>query len=319
MTNKEQYKEFCKSTYVSVFSKPWWLDAVCEDGYWDVLIYEKDNQVIGALPYYVRKILGISFIAQPKLTQNSGVIIKYPENISHSKKLSLEKEVMTALIEQLEKLPIAFYLQTFHLNVTNWLPFYWRGYKQQTNYTYRISNIKDHESVFAGYDHSKRKNIKKAKEIVTVSFDLTKDEFYENHKETLAKQGATIKYSKELFARIYDAAYKENSGKTIYAKDNEGNLHCALFVIWDEKSAYDLISTIDPEFRNIGAASLLVSEIIKYTSDFVDIFDFEGSMIENIESSFRKFGAIQTPYFRIHKIFTNNHLIRFIVNKKLKV
>ena len=29
MTNKERYEQFCASTYVPIYSKPWWLDAVC--------------------------------------------------------------------------------------------------------------------------------------------------------------------------------------------------------------------------------------------------------------------------------------------------
>jgi len=45
----------------------------------------------------------------------------------------------------------------------------------------------------------------------------------------------------------------------------------------------------------------LVKEIIKYVSNYTNKFDFEGSMIEGIENSFRQFGAIQKPYFAISK------------------
>lgn len=59
----------------------------------------------------------------------------------------------------------------------------------------------------------------------------------------------------------------------------------------------------DPEFRNSGAASLLVYSAIKYLHehDLADKFDFEGSMIFSVEKSFRYFGATQTPYFQIWK------------------
>ncbi len=29
MSSKEKYEIFCTKTYVPVFSKPWWMDAVC--------------------------------------------------------------------------------------------------------------------------------------------------------------------------------------------------------------------------------------------------------------------------------------------------
>lgn len=49
-------------------------------------------------------------------------------------------------------------------------------------------------------------------------------------------------------------------------------------------------------------ASLLIREIIKYLSSKTRKFDFEGSMIEPVEQSFRRFGAIQERYFRTSKV-----------------
>ena len=164
-----------------------------------------------------------------------------------------------------------------------------------------IEGLDDLDSVFDNFDHAKRKNIKRAEKTVTVKYDLPAKEFYENHKMTLAKQGQKISYSYDLFSRIYCAAYANNSGKTIYCTDGQDNIHAGLFVIWDDCSAYDLISTIDPAFRNSGAASLLIREVIKYVSSMTGKFDFEGSMIEPVERSFRSFGARQKPYFLISK------------------
>ena len=49
MTNKEKYTIFCEQNdFVPIFSQPWWMDAVCIDGYWDVLLYEKNEEILGA-------------------------------------------------------------------------------------------------------------------------------------------------------------------------------------------------------------------------------------------------------------------------------
>jgi len=128
---------------------------------------------------------------------------------------------------------------------------------------------------------------------------------------TLRKQGQEILYSFELFDRLYQAGYENNSAKTIAAFDDDGNLHAALFVVWDKHSAYDLISTIDPDFRVHGAASLLIRDVISYVSKFVNKFDFEGSMIESVERSFRQFGAEQVPYFSIEK--TPSHILKSLL------
>ena len=221
---------------------------------------------------------------------------------SEEKRLSFEKEVCFDLIDRLEAKGIYSFYQQFPVDFTNWLPFYWKKYSQQTRYTYRIPDISDPEKVLSTFNRAKRKNINKAlKEGVMVKFDLSAQAFYENHVMTLRQQGATIGYSFEVFHRMYDAAYANNAGRTIYAIDAEGNLHGALFNIWGGNVAYDLISTIDHRFRNSGAATLLVYEMIKYLSDKVKVYDFEGSMMEGVENSFRQFGTIQTPYMAISK------------------
>lgn len=301
MTNREKYREFCKQEEnIPIFSKDWFLDSVCGVDNWGVTLVEKGGEIVASMPYYQKKKAIFNIITMPKYAQNMGVYIKYPMGQKYEKRLSYEKEIMNTLIEQLPK--VDYFNQTFHYSVTNWLPFYWKGYKQTTNYTYVIEDIKDLESVFQNFNHAKRKNIKKAEKILDVQFDLPAKEFYENHKMTLKKQNASISYSFEHFEKIYNSAYKHNAGKSIYATDSEGNIHAGIFVIWDKNSAYDLISTIDPDFRNSGGASLLIKKIIEFLSDKTDRFDFEGSMIENVEKSFRQFGAKQKPYFDITKV-----------------
>jgi len=119
---------------------------------------------------------------------------------------------------------------------------------------------------------------------------------------TLSREGKRIVYSYDKFKQIYETCYDRDSGKAIYCVDDNNNIHSGLFVVWDQNSAYDLISTIDPQFRNSGSASLLIREIIRYVSSKTRKFDFEGSMIESVEQSFRRFGAIQRRYFRINKV-----------------
>ena len=57
MTEKEirkrKYCDFCSQEPISVFSQYWWLDAVCEDNNWDVILYEKGGQIVASFPYYI--------------------------------------------------------------------------------------------------------------------------------------------------------------------------------------------------------------------------------------------------------------------------
>ncbi|MFT0547432.1 GNAT family N-acetyltransferase [Allopusillimonas ginsengisoli] len=296
---KSKYQALCDvEPSIPLFSRAWWLDAAAGKDDWNVVLIEEDGSIVAAMPYAIQHRFGFTLLTHPPLTQTLGPWLK-PSTMKNSKQLSRQKELMAALIAGLP--PFDYYAQRWHYSNTNWLPFYWAGFKQTTRYTYVIDDLSDLSAVFAGFSAGKRKDIKKAEKSVTVKFDISAEEFYSNHKMTLAQQNAKISYPFEVFKRMYDSGYQRNSACTIAAYDGHNNLHAALFIVWDQNSAYDLISTIDPRYRNSGAASLLVHEAILHVSTKTKKFDFEGSMIEPVEHSFRQFNTVQVPYFAVSK------------------
>jgi hypothetical protein len=281
-----------------IFCRSWWLKAVCPDGF-EILTLRKGGRIVAGMPLPISWKWGYKTISMPPLTQALGALLLPSKSSTYEGRLSDEMETLEALVKAIPKFD--HFSIRFHYNFTNWLPFYWAGYQQTTRYTYAINDLSDLDKVFTDFTHSKRKNIKKAEQLVTVCCDMSADEFYVNHALTLRKQGESIGYKFDLFKQIYDAALKNSAGKIWYAIDSQQNIHAAIFVIFDQKSAYYLISTIDPDYRNSGAATLLLREAMTYVSQYTKRFDFEGSMIRGVEHSFRKFGAIQTPYFTITK------------------
>lgn len=319
MTNKERYVQLCmEEPSICVYDQPWWMDAVCGAENWDVVLYEKNGTILGAMPYYVKQKMGLRYITQPPFTQHNGAWIGYPENQVESKRLSFEKEVLDGLMEQIEALPVCHYQQSFSPNLTNWLPLYWRGYSQSTSYTYRLPDIHDPEALFSQFQHNKRKNINKAiKHGIKIHLDLPARDFYRFHASCLKKQGKEIGYSEELLCRIFPAAYENNGGHVFYATNQEQRILAAIFVPYDKQWANLVTTALDPEARNTGVLDFIVFEAIKYFSSKVTGFDFEGSMIPGVEESDRHFGATQTPYFRIWKTYTKNPLLQGIIRKKL--
>lgn len=311
MTNKEKYRNLCKKEpTIPIFSKDWWLDAVVGAENWDVSIVENGNQIVAAMPYYFRKEMFFRIITMPKLTQNLGIWIKYPEDQKYERRLSFEKEVMISLIDSLPKFD--YFLQNLHYSVTNWLPFYWRNFNQTTRYTYVIDSLDNLVEVYSGFKSNVRNKIIKASKIVNVEISDNIDLFYEINQMTFERQGIVIPYSLEFVRRI-DKVLKEKDSRCIFlAKDDNGNIHSALYLIWDEMSSYVHMVGENPALRSSGAGSLLIWESIQYTKNKLglNIYDFEGSMIESIETVRRSFGAKQVPYFQISKVNSNILKIR---------
>ena len=55
MSVKEQYKIFEENNYIPIYSRHWWMDAVCEAENWNVWVYEKEGDILAAMPYYIEK------------------------------------------------------------------------------------------------------------------------------------------------------------------------------------------------------------------------------------------------------------------------
>lgn len=298
---KMLYRQLCDSHHIPIFQQAWWMDAVSVKGSWDVLLYEKQGEIIAAMPFHVRKKFGLKFIIEPQLTPYSGIWMNYPENNSFRNRYDLERKVCTYFIEQLEKPGFVFYQQTFHPSFTNWLPFYWKGFQQTTRYTFVIEDISHPQEVFAIFSERKRRDIRKAESTLKVSFDLDPRAFYEFHQKALAQRKEKISYSWDLFQRLTDAVFARNQGLILSANDAQGRLYATLLVVWDMNSAYCLVYAFDEQFKNSGALSLLIWEAIQYLSDKTRSFDLEGSMMPTVADSYVQFANSQLPYFELYK------------------
>jgi len=307
VSNQERYREICNShPEIPVFSQAWWLDTIQNKGEWDVVIIEKNNILLATMPYFVFKGFVYTELKMPDYTQTLGPYLFYPPNQSYTKKLRFEKKVMTMLIDALPRYD--YFHQYFHYSITNWLPFYWKGFVQTSRYTYVLEDLTNLDRIFQNFSLTKRQNIQKAETLVLIKFDLPSDKFYDLHKKSLALQNKKISYSYNSFKKKYDEGYKRNRARTLYAIDQNDNIHSALFIIWDDQSAYTLIGPIDPKFRNSGSFTLLTKEAIKFASTVTKKFDFEGSMIEGVENSYNQFGGTQKQFFTIKKY--NSFFIR---------
>ena len=294
---KDVYRELCETEpTIPLFSQAWWLDAVAGDG-WDVVLAMKGTQVIGSLPYVTKRRWGFTLLTQPKLTQTLGPWVR-PTQKSYPKKLSYQKDVLGALADQFPR--YNHYGQNWHCDQLNWLPFYWRDFEQSTLYTYRLILTEDSEQLWKGLQENTRREVRKARDrFGVVVRPASLEEFLALNRMTFERQNRSAPYTSDFVAGIDAAATVRNARDCLVAVDQEGRLHAGAYIVRNGNTAYYLMGGGDPELRNSGATSLVLWEAICRQPESVEVFDFEGSMIEPIERFFRSFGAVQTPYFRV--------------------
>lgn len=302
--NKKLYREFCeqRQIYVPLFQQYWWMEAVCYDKQWDVALAYSGGTLLGAMPYHYGRKMGITYIIEPQLTQFSGPLYCYGELSGYSHRLEFEKNVARELLRQVESVNPALFLQNFSPQVTNWLPFFWAGYRQSTRYTYRIDDIGDLDRVFASFDVEKRqKKIHKYEKSTMVRFDMRPEDFARFHCKYWNEKGKGDLLSEDLIKRVCSNALERGQGVIASLHDAENRLLSARFVAFDDRCAYSLMSAHDLSLHRSGHSETLLWGLLKYLNGKVHSFDFEGSMDEGIEYFYRSFGAKQIPFFEISK------------------
>ena len=309
MNNKERYIDWCQNHYVPIFSKPFWMDAVCEPDNWDVWLYESGGNIIAVMPYYRQLRGAYHYITKAPLTQNNGILFEDNAKRKLVSYAELQEKVINAACEFIRSLNLDVYEQQFHHSFDNWSPFYWNGYSNILRYTYIIQDTSNLERVIEDFSANYRKNIRKGQKLTHVDETIDPDRFYIEHKKIFDKQNLPVPISKEFWDRLYATTSKEKCGQLLCARDVEENIHSVMFVVWDEKALYPLLGGYMPEFSNSQSYPALTYYSIQMAHDKGLAYDFEGSMIQRIAKSFRQFGGVPTPYYRIRKVF-NPEIIR---------
>jgi hypothetical protein len=284
-----------------------------------VALVEVGDQVVASLPYVMRSKFRFILLGQPPLTQSLGPWLR-ETGAKQANRLGRQKDLLRQLIAALP--PYDHYSQNWHHSQTNWLPFYWAGFKQTTRYTYLLPDLSDEKKIWSGLRENIKTDIRKAQSRfgLRVRTDVGIEDFMKLNVQTFVRQGIDAPDSPELIRRLDGACARREVRRIFIAEDSEGRQHAGVYIVWDANSAYYLMGGGNPELRSSGATSLCMWEAIKFASTVTRSFDFEGSMIEPVERFFRAFGAEQVPYFSlshtpsrlfrmrscIHSVFKNN-------------
>lgn len=319
MGNKDEYQHFINKTYVPIYSQPWWLDAICGQDNWNVWLYETGGNVLAAMPYYFETRGNYRYITKAPLTQNNGIIFYHSNEAKESTRFVFEEKVINEACSFLDSLNIDVYEQQFQTTFTNWLPFFWNYYECIVRYTYvfRAEALENMDNIWLSMDKKKRKKVSKGIANCHIYEELDPLSFYNEVEKTFQKQGLKCPFSFELWNRLYEAVQERSCGKIIYAKNISGEIVSVVFLVWDEKRMYQLISGGDVTLQHYEGKSALVWYAINLCSQMGLTYDFEGSVIQRISKSNRLFGAEAIPYFRIRKVF-NPEIIRAEAEQKIQ-
>ena len=279
-----------------VFCYSWWLEAITKSNFKILVIYD-NNEIVAGMPLALDDRGKVNI---PPLTRTLGVLYKKKDYQSDRRKISAERRWLSELLKYIHLND--FIQMCMHHNFTDWLPFRWNGFSQTTRYTY-ILNYKKKTSneLWLNLDLRNREIINKTTKN-GIKIEITDDFDLIYHYESLSYERQGLKFRipyNDL--KFLDDAIKKRGNRIIFkATDNFHQVHAVLYIAFNQKSAYALLSGSDPKLRKLGGHTLILWEAVRYFSERVEYFNFGGSDIEKIEAHLKGFGGTLTPYFHIY-------------------
>ena len=296
----ERYNEWDifvdQSPQGDVFCYSWWLEAITKSHFKILVITEKDEIVAGIPLAYDAD----NKVNEPPLTRTLGVLYKPQKHLSVHKQVSNQRKWLCALLDHL---PLDDFVQMCtHHSFTDWLPFRWKGFNQTTRYTYLIHyNDKTLSDLWKNLSMGRKGSINRAvKNCIRIEESDDFELLYKFESLSYERQGLMFRIPYNDLKLLDDAIKKNGNRLILKAIDNLNQVHALIYVAFNAKSAYYLLSGSDAKYRKLGGHTLVVWEGLKYFKDKVEYFNFGGSDIKQIEEHVRGFGGVLTPYFHIY-------------------
>lgn len=292
----EAFKEL-SMTYGTIFNSLNWL-SIFGNKVTIYGIYNRGNNLVGGFTAYKERQFGLSIYRNPPFTPSIGPFIKI-DNVKPVSIMHCWKDVLACLAEFLSN---RYSIITISLdrNISDMQPFIWKKFKVVPGYTYLIPLGSSLDKIWNNLSNERRKNINKARNDGLYVNKTTNYEIIKTlYSKTFLRQDKKIN---ELYVNkiLFDFANNQNSFAFVTYRDKDP-IACS-FCIHDRYTAYYLIGGYDTEKKHHGAGTLSMWEAIKYAQGLgLGYFDFEGSMVPQIERYFREFGGHLIPYFTINK------------------
>ena len=258
----------------------WYLDIVCDN--WDVLV---EGDYIAVMPLPKRKKYGIHYIYQAPWTQQLGIFS------DHS--------IDGLTIEQfIKSIPKKFKLVDVLFNSENSMD----SSQPKLRDNYVLSLNRSYEVIKKQFNKGRKSSIKQAQKLdLTIVDNYDHDEIIELFKQNRGAELSKKDLDYDTLSKLIKYALPFNFAKSYAVINNDKELIGGAFFLIDTHRITYLFSAINNEGRTNHAMSYLLDYTIRTNSESRQIFDFEGSMIKELASFFKSFGAEKETYFHLKK------------------
>lgn len=243
--------------------------------------------------------LGIRLTRVPSFTPHCGLIFRTQAS-NASKALSEEKKMASVVAQFADRHAFGITSLSFPPTFRDMQPFAWRSFKTVVQYTYQFDLTPSGWSPENNMSPEHRNLVRKALKDGLVCKQVNDYSIIESLVlKSFDRKQATISRTK-LSDILHRFARPVNSYAFVTYK---GDIPVSTaFCVYDGRAAYYLLGGYDPSHKHAGAGILCLQQCIDHAKESgLQLFDFEGSMLPEVEKFFRGFGAALVPYYVANK------------------
>jgi hypothetical protein len=262
-------------------------------------VFQDNGDLIGGFCLYRQSRFGSTVLRNSPFTPHCG-----PFFLTRARNpvalLEERRGVIEAMAKFLDEEAPAIVLLALAPVIRDALPFYWAQFKVVPNYTYELDLSVSLDQIRMNMSAGRRNDVSKARrDGLTVRLTRENGVVRDLVLATFSRQVKKVSEA-HLSAILFRFSNERNSyAFTTYRGD------CAIatsFVVHDARTAYYLLGGYRADEKHHGAGALALFEAIAHAKAIgLRTFDFEGSVIPQIERHFRGFGGTLVPYYTVNK------------------
>lgn len=265
------------------YAYSWYLD-ICTNENWEALL-TPDYQFVLPLPSN-RKILGYKQIYHPYFSQQLGLFSS--QEITED----ILQEFLSAIPTNIRKFHLDFNFGNPSISISNF-----EIYKKD-NFILSLDN--EYEVIRKNYSTLQKRNIKKAIQNKLNNRPISVEQLINFY--TINKANQTFDFDSNLKNTLESLCYALVENKIgfptgIFTQENQ--LCAACFWIKSHHRFIYFVAVSSERGRELRAMPFLIDQLIQEEANSKQVIDFEGSSVESIATFFKRFGAVNQPYFNL--------------------
>lgn len=295
--HQQQYNDLIVSCG-SVFNSVKWLE-IYGKGLSTFGIFNDNKELVGAFNLYTIKQYGVKMIKTPPFSPHIGLTFINPAQQVHQKN-TFVKKINQCVGEFLLKQQAGIYFIALPTNLIDTQNYYWLKFNVCPNYTYQTNLRYSEEELLNLMSDKKRNSIKKAiKDGIVVEQTNDFSAIKKIVEQTYSRKSK--KLNNNLINSILDKFANNSNSYALVAKLNN-QVTAMSFCIYDNNTAYYLLGGYNVENKHNGSGALIIYSSILHAKKLgLKCFDFEGSMLREVEENFREFGGDLIAYQTLNK------------------